>query len=167
VFVSGLVGGGYYSCYYKPMSQIEEIHGTSSNANNEKTSIQDSSSTESIVKSGKITDRDYLSRLDRFNPAKLLESVPLLGSNQDIENDPSTDGYAEMPEYVSTMLSKKIQQPSTHTTARRIDNIHEKKPQAIEESLENFEVDLDKFLKKEQEKFAEKVKEMHPYGSDF
>jgi len=80
------------------MSQIEEIHGTSSNANNEKTSIQDSSSTESIVKSGKITDRDYLSRLDRFNPAKLLESVPLLGSNQDVENehDPSTDGYAEM-----------------------------------------------------------------------
>ncbi|KAF0983895.1 hypothetical protein FDP41_007810 [Naegleria fowleri] len=179
------VGAGYYTCYYKPLSEAEErnVKQTPSML------IEESSSVESIVNNGKITERDYFHKLGRAsgnrNSSELLMDGIIINNNNhdDIENEGvsnTMEGYEELPEHaISLVLQKTGKQVTSHTSAVRFDknplNNHSSNKgsspvssnQVVSENLDG-DIDLDKFLRKEQEMkdkaFEESIKEKHPYG---
>ncbi|KAG2393499.1 hypothetical protein C9374_007030 [Naegleria lovaniensis] len=182
------VGAGYYTCYYKPLSEAEERNIKQAPS---ATLIEQSSSVESIVNNGKITDRDYFHKLGgargNRNSSELLMDGIIINNNHDDENEGGVsntmEGYEELPEHaISLVLQKSGKQVTTHTSAVRFDctkpssllnNQNNKGSTSVsinQVASENLDgdIDLDKFLRKEQEMkdqaFEESIKEKHPYG---
>ena len=168
--LSGVAGASYYTCYYKPLSEAD-----GRNTATPTPSLENSTSVESIVKDGKVTDRDYFHLLGRSSGRKSLiingEDGDDDGEDTSISN--TMDGYEELPEHaLSVVLQKTGQQQVSHTSSIRLDkpiipstSSHNNRKNS---TLEDDEIDLEKFLKREQEledkAFEESIKEKHPYG---
>lgn len=188
---STVVGTGWYTCFYKPMS-ISEENGPSSNQPPAETSIklEESSSIESILNSEKkITDREYIGKLERGRLTKMIipgESIFENDDEHDFSNyggeDYSTnrmDGYEELPEHnISLVLEKNSKRrldfiPSTSLKYQQPppqQQQHSKKNDLSHHELESNdgEIDFDKFLKKDEEikelEFEKTLKEKYPFN---
>ncbi|EFC49656.1 predicted protein [Naegleria gruberi] len=188
-----VVGTGWYTCFYKPMSQTEENSGgPSTNQQPAETAIklEESSSIESILHSDKkITDREYIGKLERARLTKMIipgESIFEEEDQHDFTNYSGEDysmngmeGYEELPEHnISLVLEKNSKRkldfiPST--SFKQVPQQQQQQQQSKKNDLSHQEesddggIDLDKFLQKDQEikelEFEKNLKEKYPFNS--